>query len=217
MSSLIVTTETINRAVQLIDNADDVQRPGTDTDRLQQIGEALQRCNIRAVRYRYADHDHDHGDSASRRFVLRFVGHGRPYTRAQMLKAAHCLRYQCEEGPSIERTAWRDCPEARLIDEAIGRAEWHYATKRPEYDEAPWGAEHRDDTDGADLLPHDADEYDPAAWAAADKRGPFHLIGSISLQLRGELDRGPEWISDDTRDMVARLASMLDDMGGGDR
>jgi hypothetical protein len=87
-----------------------------------QAGEMLHAENVKSVNYRY-------GEATSPRFALCAWAAFHPFSQVQIIKAAHCLRYQ-----SCEHPGWEKSDACKLLEAIIG----HDSTGLAGYDEAEW-------------------------------------------------------------------------------
>lgn len=103
-----------------------------DRDRAQAVGQMLWNENLASVRYRYPDEpDSELPGPIGETFVYAehrdWLGHIEPI---QVIKSAHCLRYQ-----SCEHPGWEASSAAAFLEALIGAA----IRVLPGYDTAVWG------------------------------------------------------------------------------
>ena len=129
MSAFIVSQETINRVVHLLD-LDSRGKPGSGRDLpdYDRIGQDLWNLNTEAVNFRYAHHN---DPQPLRRFVFK----RQTYSLCELLKSADCWLYQCSDGAQFENHELYQRVEARqnvIVN--------HVVRELRAYDAAPWDA-----------------------------------------------------------------------------
>jgi hypothetical protein len=87
-----------------------------------QVGEMLHAENVASVNYRYSEATRPH-------FAICEWAAFHPFSRVQILKAAHCLHYQ-----SCEHPGWKASDACKLLEEIIGE----FTPDLPGYDDAQW-------------------------------------------------------------------------------
>lgn len=91
-----------------------------------QVGEMLHAENVKSMNYRCHE-------ATRPGFTICEWAAFHPFPQAQILKAAHCLRYQ-----SCEHPGWERSPARQLLDEILGQYADESADHLPGYDEAQW-------------------------------------------------------------------------------
>lgn len=120
MSAFVVSNETMNRVVNcpLIEGCD-------SSAAKDQLGNELYKMNAQAVQQRYKDREQEQP---------KFRYSPKNYSNIEILKAMHCLRYQCSEGNVPEQSLYA------ALTSWIQTLEHEIVCRHPAYEAADWDA-----------------------------------------------------------------------------
>ena len=128
MSAFLVSNETINRVVHLLDRQSCGRRKNGHLigEAANVLGQQLWELNAQAVGCRY-------GHAPEQ--LEQYAWHGRSYTRIQLIKAAQCWRYQCAEGEQFMMHELY-----KRVEQKLHGMMGSLIAGMKEYEETPWDA-----------------------------------------------------------------------------